>query len=101
LDLRIGYLQFSDWRSTKASEAEAVLAFALLGLERRTPVLTMELKENLPPNLQPFEKLQDIIGNLVMLETGKVKHAPVKSGGDENVQNKNPSLEMLPVALEH
>lgn len=73
-------------------------------LERRTPVLTMELKENLPPNLQPFEKLQDIIGNLVMLETGKVKHPQGKSveelkTGDENVQNKTAPL--LPVALEH
>ena len=73
-------------------------------LERRTPVLTMELKENLPPNLQPFEKLQDIIGTLVMLETGKVKHPPGKSveelkTGDENVQNKTAPL--LPVALEH
>ncbi|MNT94803.1 hypothetical protein D3C72_2365630 [compost metagenome] len=61
----------------------------------------MELKENLPPNLQPFERLQDIIGSLVMLETGKVKRPAVKSGGDENVQNKIPSMEMLPVALEH
>lgn len=39
--------------------------------ERQTPVLTMELKDNLPPNLAPFEKLQDIIGTLVKLETGK------------------------------
>lgn len=38
-------------------------------LERQTPVLTMELKESLPPNLAPFEKLQDIIGTLVKLET--------------------------------
>ncbi|MFS4458606.1 M14 family zinc carboxypeptidase [Bdellovibrio sp. HCB2-146] len=76
-------------------------------LERKTPVLTMELKENLPPNLRPFEKLQDIIGSLVMLETGKVKHPPVKSvdelkagdEGDENAQNK--AAPLLPVALEH
>lgn len=37
-------------------------------MERNTPVLTMELKENLPPNFGPFEKLQDIIGTLVKLE---------------------------------
>ncbi len=40
-------------------------------MERSTPVLTMELKENLPPNLSPFEKLQDIIGTLVKLDTKK------------------------------
>ncbi len=39
--------------------------------ERKTPVLTMELREDLPPNLEPFEKLQDIIGTLVNLEAGK------------------------------
>ena len=33
--------------------------------ERQTPVLTMELKDTLPPNLAPFEQLQDIIGTLV------------------------------------
>jgi hypothetical protein len=38
-------------------------------MERQTPVLTMELKEDLPPNLSPFEKLQDIIGTLVKLES--------------------------------
>jgi len=38
-------------------------------MERQTPVLTMELKENLPPNLSPFEKLQDLIGTLVKMET--------------------------------
>lgn len=40
-------------------------------MERQTPVLTMELKESLPPNLQPFERLQDIIGTLVKIENGK------------------------------
>lgn len=39
-----------------------------LWFERSTPVLTMELKENLPPNLAPFEQLQDIIGTLVKIE---------------------------------
>lgn len=42
-------------------------------LERKTPVLTMELKENLPPNLSPFDKLQDIIGSLVKLESSRAK----------------------------
>lgn len=37
-------------------------------MERNTPVLTMELKENLPTDFSPFEKLQDIIGTLVKLE---------------------------------
>ena len=36
--------------------------------ERRTPVLTMELKDSLPQTNSPFERLQDIIGTLVMLE---------------------------------
>jgi hypothetical protein len=40
-------------------------------MERNTPVLTMELKENLPPNLAPFEQLQDIIGTLVKLDTDR------------------------------
>lgn len=45
--------------------------------ERQTPVLTMELKESLPPNLAPFEQLQDIIGSLVKLEGKNVKKAEV------------------------
>lgn len=36
--------------------------------ERQTPVLTMELKEDLPGSFAPFEKLQDIIGILVQME---------------------------------
>jgi hypothetical protein len=48
-------------------------------LERNTPVLTMELKENLPPNLAPFDKLQDIIGSLVKLETGKGEKGTVET----------------------
>lgn len=47
--------------------------------ERQTPVLTMELKENLPPNLGPFERLQDIIGSLVKIETKGIKKAEVTS----------------------
>lgn len=60
--------------------------------ERQTPVLTMELKENLPPNLAPFEQLQDIIGSLVKLETGKKK--------EETATVSSPTS-FLPVALEH
>ena len=48
-------------------------------MERSTPVLTMELKENLPPNYGPFEKLQDIIGTLVKLEAHKNTAAVKKS----------------------
>lgn len=36
-----------------------------LWVERRTPVLTTELKEGLPTSSAPFEQLQDIIGTLV------------------------------------
>ncbi|MNJ91396.1 murein peptide amidase A [compost metagenome] len=63
-------------------------------LERQTPVLTMELKENLPPNLSPFDKLQDIIGTLVKLEAKAGKKSK-----DATV-NKSPTS-FLPVALEH
>jgi hypothetical protein len=59
-------------------------------LERNTPVLTMELKENLPPNLAPFEQLQDIIGSLVKLETGK--------GAKETAVAPKP---LVPLASEH
>lgn len=59
--------------------------------ERKTPVLTMELKENLPPNLSPFEKLQDIIGSLVKLET---IHQAQKPGSSSQIK-------FLPIALEH
>lgn len=36
--------------------------------ERQTPVLTMELKEDLPVSFAPFEQLQDIIGMLVQMD---------------------------------
>lgn len=36
--------------------------------ERKTPVLTMELKEDLPVTTQPIMQLQDIIGFLVSLD---------------------------------
>ncbi len=61
-------------------------------LERQTPVLTMELKENLPPNLSPFEKLQDIIGTLVKLDKNREKKV-------DSAQTTLPPL--VPVALEH
>ncbi len=42
--------------------------------EKKVPVLTMELKEDLPNSTQPFVELQDIIGVLVGLEfEGKQK----------------------------
>ncbi len=40
--------------------------------ERKTPVLTAELKSGMPASYQPFEKLQDVIGTLVKLEIPKV-----------------------------
>ncbi len=36
--------------------------------ERKTPVLTMELKDSLPKNEKPFEQLQDLIGTLVQYD---------------------------------
>lgn len=36
--------------------------------ERKVPVLTMELKEDLPSSNDPWLQLQDIIGVLVGLE---------------------------------
>lgn len=43
--------------------------------ERKVPVLTMELKEDLPASNQPLVQLQDIIGFLVSLEFGQQKSA--------------------------
>jgi hypothetical protein len=47
-------------------------------IERKVPVLTMELKEDLPSNSQPILQLQDIIGFLVSLEIGPKSKAPKK-----------------------
>lgn len=44
-----------------------------LWFERETPVLTMELREDLPKTTGPFTQLQDIIGLLVSLEETKGK----------------------------
>ena len=52
-------------------------------MERSTPVLTMELKENLPPNLSPFERLQDIIGTLVKLDASARKATTSSTGGSK------------------
>ncbi len=41
--------------------------------ERKVPVLTMELKEDLPPSQQPFLQLQDIIGYLTSLDIPRSK----------------------------
>jgi murein peptide amidase A len=49
-----------------------------LWFERKTPVLTMELKEDLPSSAQPILELQDIIGFLVSIEFGQKDKAPVK-----------------------
>jgi murein peptide amidase A len=40
----------------------------LMWFERKVPVITMEMKEDLPTSNQPFLELQDIIGYLVSLE---------------------------------
>lgn len=44
--------------------------------ERKTPVLTAELKDGLPASYKPFEKLQDVIGTLVKLEIPSVETSP-------------------------
>lgn len=44
--------------------------------ERKTPVLTAELKDGLPATYKPFEKLQDVIGTLVKLEIPSVETSP-------------------------
>ncbi len=44
--------------------------------ERKTPVLTAELKDGLPTSYKPFEKLQDVIGTLVKLEIPSVETSP-------------------------
>ena len=41
--------------------------------ERQTPVLTMELKPQMPTSLSTFEKLQDVIGTLVKYEVDSPK----------------------------
>ncbi|WP_374033052.1 M14 family zinc carboxypeptidase [Bdellovibrio bacteriovorus] len=63
-------------------------------VERSTPVLTMELKDNLPPNLAPFDQLQDIIGTLVKYETSAEQKK-------EETSTASSPTSFLPVALEH
>lgn len=58
-------------------------------MERHTPVLTMELKEDLPKNLEPFDRLQDIIGSLVKIETGKKKEETVKVPSSQGSDSKS------------
>lgn len=43
----------------------------LMWYEKKVPVLTMEMKEDLPASTQPLLQLQDIIGYLVSLEFGQ------------------------------
>ena len=50
--------------------------------ERKVPVLTMELREDLPTNNKPWLELQDIIGVLVGLENmtpSSIKNQDVKA----------------------
>lgn len=57
--------------------------------ERKTPVLTMELKEDLPASSTPFLQLQDIIGLLVSLEQTKDKKAEASDKSkDRKVESK-------------
>jgi len=54
--------------------------------ERQTPVLTTELREDLPSTLAPLEKLQDIIGTLVKIE---IKPRNAEGPGAKQVVNSN------------
>jgi protein MpaA len=47
--------------------------------ERKVPVLTMELKEDLPSSTQPLVQLQDVIGFLVSLDINPGKAAAGKA----------------------
>lgn len=56
-----------------------------LWFERKTPVLTMELRDSLPKNNSPFDRLQDIIGTLVMLEMkgGQIQRTGANASGHQ------------------
>lgn len=60
----------------------------LMWVERHTPVLTMELKEDLPRNLATFDKLQDIIGSLVKIEIGSKKEGTLVAPSPD-IKSKN------------
>jgi protein MpaA len=60
--------------------------------ERKVPVLTMELKEDLPNSNDPFLKLQDIIGYLVGLETMNKKDTADAISTD--IHKKNPETQV-------
>lgn len=62
--------------------------------ERQTPVLTTELKEDLPASLAPLERLQDVIGTLV-----KIELKPRKAELQETKQVVNTTA--LPAFLDH
>lgn len=55
--------------------------------ERQTPVLTTELREDLPSSLAPLEKLQDVIGTLV-----KIEIKPKRADHQETKQVVNTTL---------
>jgi hypothetical protein len=61
--------------------------------ERQVPVLTMELRDELPRNLATFEQLQDIIGVLVGLELGPRKPAQEDSKTAESTTQPRTSEE--------
>lgn len=63
--------------------------------ERKVPVLTMELKEDLPATNQPILQLQDIIGFLVSLEIAP--HADAKSHEAQVEHNVEQKVEPTPL----
>ena len=54
--------------------------------ERKVPVLTMELKEDLPASTQPLVQLQDVIGFLVSLDINPQKAVDGKAGETDVTQ---------------
>lgn len=55
--------------------------------ERKIPVLTMELKEDLPASTQPLVQLQDVIGFLVSLDINPQKTTEDKSEPSSSSEN--------------
>lgn len=49
--------------------------------ERNTPVLTMELKSDLPSSYGPFEELQDIVGKIAQFESPLASEKKKINGG--------------------
>ncbi|MEI7974209.1 MAG: M14 family zinc carboxypeptidase, partial [Bdellovibrio sp.] len=63
--------------------------------ERKVPVLTMELKEDLPSSEQPLVQLQDIIGFLVSLDLSDRPRAPTSMETEKEEYQSRGSMDPL------